>query len=119
MSTPSTDTLKQEIDQGRMRVGNPVQLANGANSVSSVSQISIDANSNLQVTQVPTVVQPTATSQMFTITGTGTTGILVNTLVDGATVTTATIGGYIRVNITNSGTGLTSGNYYLPVYTIV
>lgn len=113
------DGLKFEIDQGRMRVGNEVQLANGLPAGTNVKQMTMDASSDLQVTDHLPIVQPTLTEKALDITGIGATGVLVNTLVGGATVTTATIGGYIRVNITNSGSGFTSGSYYLPVYTIV
>lgn len=118
MSTPSTDALKLEIDAGRMRVGNQVQLANGLPAVTTLSQNYIDSNSNLQIVEPVTANQSSSSLELFDLRGTGATGALTQTFVGGATVTTATIAGYVRVKITNAGSGFTSGSYYMPVYTL-
>lgn len=118
MSTPNGDSLRVEIVENSLVVGNPVKTATKA-SVGAVSQMTADASGNLQATAHLPVVQPTATLPIFQLTGTGTTGILVNTFVVASDVTTATIGGYVRATLTNPGTGLTTGSYYLPVYTIL
>ena len=118
MSSQSPDSVKTEVDQGRMRVGNQVQLANGLPAASAVSQMTTDASGNLQVTSHLPVVAATSAAKIFDLSGTAATGVLTNTLVGGASVTTATIGGYIRVDVTAAGTGFTSGSYYLPVYVI-
>ncbi len=119
MSTPSTDALKLELDAGRMRIGNQVQLANGLPAVTVLSQSYVDANSKMQVSEAAIIAQSVSTVELFDLRGTGTTGTLTNTFVVGSDVTTATIAGYIRIKATNAGSGLTSGSYYLPIYTIV
>lgn len=119
MSTPSTDALKQEIDAGRMRVGNQVQLSTGLPAVTTLSQNYIDSNSQLQTAEAVTVNQSTSTVELFDLRGRGTSATLTQTFVKGSDVTTATIGGYIRVKITDAGSAITSSSYYLPVYTIV
>ena len=118
MSSPSPDAVKAEIDQGRMKAGNQILDSNGVPAASNVSQLTADASSKLQVTAHLPVVQPTSTGKIFDLNGTSATGILTNTLVGGASVTTATIGGYMRVDITAAGSGFTSGSYYIPVYVI-
>ncbi len=118
MSTPSTDALKQEIDAGRMRAGNQVQTAAGAPAVTTLSQMFIDSNSNLQIVEPITANQSVSTLELFDLRGTGATGALSQTFVGAATVTTATIAGYVRIKITNAGSGFTSSSYYMPVYTL-
>ena len=118
MSSPTSDGLKSEIDAGRMRVGNPIQTAAGLPAATNVSQLTTDSSGNLQVTAHLPIVQPTTTDKVIDVTGISATGILVNTLVGGATVTTATIGGYFRVAITATGSGTTSGSYYVPFYVL-
>lgn len=120
MSSPTPDSVKAEIDAGRMKVGNAVLTAAGAvASPTKISQMTTDASGNLQVTDALPVHQNTITAALITARASGTTGVLTQTFVIGSDVTTATIGGYIRVGITNDGTGIATGSYYLPVYTIV
>lgn len=119
MSTPNADGLKQELDQGRMRVGNQVQASTGLPAVTTLSQNYIDANSLLQTAEAITANQSQAAVELMDLRGTGATGALTQTFVGAATVTTATIAGYIRVKVTNAGSGLTSSSYYLPIYTLV
>lgn len=118
MSTPSGDALRQEIVENALVAGNPVKTVSKIN-VGAVSQLTADTSGNLQATAHLPVSQPTSTERILDLTGVGTTGALTQTFVGSATVTTATIAGYVRVNITNSGSGFTTGSYYLPVYTLV
>src|SRR6185312_15485179 len=101
MSTPTPDSLRQEIATNAMREGNPVNNSDGTPNTSQ-QNMSTDANGNMQITPDVPVVQPTITSQVFTITGKSAPGILVNTLVNGSDVTTATKAGFLRVNLTDS-----------------
>lgn len=119
MSTPNPDGLKIEIDQGRMRTGNQVQLQSGLPAVTTLSQMYIDSSSNMQAVEAVTANQSTSTVELFDLRGRGTAATLTQTFVKGSDVTTATIGGYIRVKVTDAGNAITSGSYYLPVYTIV
>ena len=118
MSTPSGDALRDEIRENALVAGNPVKNSSKI-SVGAVSQLTADSSGNLQATSFLPIVQPTSSLEVIDLTGVSATGILVNTLVGAATVTTATIAGYARIDVTASGTGLTSGSYYLPFYTIL
>ena len=62
--------------------------------------------------------QSTITSSLFTLAGKGTSGILTNTLVTGADVTTATKAGFVRVTVSDDNSVLTAGDYYLELFTI-
>jgi hypothetical protein len=44
---------------------------------------------------------------------------MTQTVVTAAGGTTFTIAGYVRVTVTDGGGNLTSGGFYLPLYTIV
>lgn len=121
MSTPSTDALKQEIDAGRMRVGNQVQLASGLPAATS-APIYTDSSGNLAVGDTFPLVSNIAStaSAGFSIRGqaTGTANDLMHlTLVAGANAT-ATIAGYVRTNVTDDAGVITSGAYYMPFYTL-
>lgn len=118
MSSISADAVREEIRENALVSGNPVKSSNKVN-VGAVRQLTSDSSGNLQATASLPIVQPTATSPIFQLTGVGASGTLVDTFVVASDVTTATIGGYIRATLTNTGTGLTTGDYYLPVYTIL
>lgn len=62
--------------------------------------------------------QDDVSEEIMRFTGSATTGVLTQTLVAGASVTTATKAGFIRVNVQDEGNVMTDGNYYIQVYTI-
>lgn len=62
--------------------------------------------------------QDDVSEEMFRFTGQAAADVLTQTLVAGASVTTATKAGFIRVNVQDEGDVMTDGNYYLQVFTI-
>ena len=119
MSTQDNNSLEAVINAGKMKAGNPVLNSSGAVAATQVSQLTTDSSGNLQVTTHLPIVGETTTSKLFEFTGTATADVLTQTLVAGATVTTATKAGFIRVGITDAGGVMTNGSYYLEVFTIV
>lgn len=120
MSTPSTDGLKLEIDQGRMRVGNQVQLATGLPAVAS-QPLMTDASGNLAAA-TPLLMSALTTAVSFLdVTGQSTTSadeMMHNTLVAGASVTTWTKTGFIQINVTDAGGNITAGKHYIQFGTL-
>ena len=136
MSSPSPDAVKTEIDQGRMKVGNEVLKAVGT-VISGLYQLAVDSagklveitssvgslihaqQSSTTGTDTPILVEQQAiTLPALKITGRSAADVLVNTLVAGASVTTATKAGFVRVAIVDSAGVMTDGSYYLEVFTI-
>ncbi len=125
MSTPTSDGLKLEIDQGKMKVGNPIVDANGlpltGTNVSTVPYV--DSSGNLQITPIALPLAAGAVNtanSVLSISGqaTGTANDLMHlTLVGGANAT-AVIAGYYRVTVTDAAGVITSGAYYAPFYTL-
>lgn len=136
MSSPSPDAVKVEIDQGRMKVGNEILKAVGtvigglyqlaADSAGKLVEITSSVGSLIHAQQssttgtaTPLVVEQQAiTLPALKITGRSAADVLVNTLVAGASVTTATKAGFVRVAIVDSAGVMTDGSYYLEVFTI-
>lgn len=122
MSTESSDSLKVELDQGRMRVGNQIQLQSGLPATTSAPLYS-DSSGNLAASVPLTMTAPSTTAAFLDITGTTSLssggGTMTQTLVTAAGATTITSAGFVRVNITDAGGNLTNGGFYLQVYTIV
>lgn len=120
MSTPNSDGLKQEIDAGRMRVGNQVQLASGLPAAVS-APLATDASGNLAA-GTPLVMAALTTAVAFLdFTGQSTGSadeMMHNTIVAGANVTTWTKTGFIQVNITDSGGNVTNGKHYIQFGTL-
>jgi hypothetical protein len=123
MSTPSGDSLRQEIVENALVVGNPVK---DASKIALINANSVYVDANGVMAAVPpmpitvTSAQATTTALM-NLSGASTlsaTGPLTNTLVVGSAVTTATIAGYARVTITDSAGNVTTSQYYVPFYTL-
>lgn len=120
MSSPQVDGLKAEIDQGRMRVGNQVQLASGLPATGS-QPLSTDSSGNLQAT-LPLAMAAQATTQaVFDVQGYATLSadeIMHGTLVAGAGVTTFTKTGFLQINVTDAAGNITSGKHYIQFGTL-
>lgn len=112
------DNLATFVEESNLKVGNRVRGTDKFRAVTGVSQLSVDASSNLQITVPVTAVQPTITGELVNVTGTGAANVMTQTLVGGADATTFTASGWIRVNITDSGGRLTDGYHYIPVGTL-
>lgn len=118
MATQDNNSLEAVINAGKMKAGNPVLNSSGSKAASQISQLTTDATGNLQVTTYLPLVGETTTSKLFEFTGTATADVLTQTLVAGASVTTATKAGFIRVGITDAGGVMTNSSYYLEVFTL-
>lgn len=62
--------------------------------------------------------QDDVSEEAIRFTGQAGAGILTQTLVAGAEVTTATKAAFVRINVQDEGNQITDGNYYLQLYTI-
>jgi len=82
-------------------------------------KLKVDQSSATGAIPVLHLDQADISEELIRFTGTGVTDILSGvTLVDGATVTTATKAAFIRVNIQDDGNEVTDGDYYLEVFTL-
>lgn len=122
MSTQGNDSLEAMIRALGLIVGNQVSAQTTRLPVTASQQMWVDSNSNLAVgTQQPFAMgaaQSTITSDLMLLSGKATTGILTNTLVAGADVTTATKALFVRVNVTDDNSVVTAGDYYIQLFTI-
>lgn len=120
MSSPQVDGLKTEIDQGRMRVGNQVQLANGLPAAVS-GALYTDSSGNLAV-GTPLVMSALTTSvSLLDVTGYATLSadeIMHGPLVAGAGVTTWTKTGFLQITVTDSAGNITNGKHYIQFGTL-
>lgn len=127
MSSSTPDSVKAELEAGKMKEGNSVVDENNALQIGTDlnAPMYVDGNSNLQVGGFPFPVQMfagvTSTSNsVATIEGsaTGSANDLMHlTLVAGANAT-AVIAGYYRVTVTDDAGVITTGAYYAPFYTL-
>lgn len=121
MSTPTPDGLKAEIDQGKMKVGNPVVDATGV-PVATAAPMAVGADGNMAAS-LPTIFATGAANTgiafaSYSGSATGSANELMHlSLVKGSNAT-ATIAGYRRVTITDAAGVITSGDYYEPFYTL-
>lgn len=100
-----------------MKIGNIVVSATTGGPTTANANMVTDANGALQIKVPATVVQPTVTSEVLTVTGTAAAN-MVSTIVNGADATTFTSAGFIRVNVTDTAGRLTGGFYYLQIGTL-
>lgn len=112
------DNLATHVENSNLKVGNRVRSATGLPAVSAVTQLLIDANSNLATSAAVTTSQPTVTGEVINMTGTGAAGILTQTFVKGSDVTTFTTTGYVRVLLTDAGGQITNGYHYVRIGTL-
>lgn len=126
MSTPNPDGLKIEIDQGRMRVGNQIQLSTGLPATASTlmfsdSSSNLSASATLPFTPVLAAGTTSTSSSALSISGSATltaNDIMHQTLVAGAGVTTFTSAGFARVTVTDAAGNITNGDYYIQFGTL-
>lgn len=62
--------------------------------------------------------QSTSTGPLLKLSGTAVADVLTQSLVTGASVTTATKALFARVSVTDSNEAVTAGDYYIQLYTI-
>ena len=121
MATESNDSLNAKINALGIKVGNQVLEADGLATTAS-RQLWVDSESRFKAgLKQPFALgatQSTGTSPLFTLSGKAVADVLTNTLVAGASVTTATKAGFVRVDVTSDDDTLTGGSYYLELFTI-
>jgi hypothetical protein len=121
MSSSTPDSVKAEIEGGKMKVGNTVADATGA-AITIPAPLFVDANGAM-ATSLPTIFATGAANTGVAVmdirgSATGTANDLMHlTLVAGANAT-ATIAGYMRISVTDAAGVITTGAYYAPFYTL-
>lgn len=107
------------VASARVQIGEPITNATASQPVYA------DSGSNFAAGAIPFSLPLTgaaSTTQTFwDITGTSTlsgSNDLGSQFVVGSAVTTATVTGYVKVTLTDSGGNITDGDHYLPVYTL-
>lgn len=80
----------------------------------------VHINQSSTTAAIPTLhlEQDDVSEEVFRFTGGATADVLTQTLVAGASVTTATKAAFIRVNIQDEGNVITDGNYYIEAFTL-
>lgn len=125
MSTPTTDGLKQEIDAGKMKVGNTIVDANGF-VVSAPSSIPfLDSSSKLSTGNIPFAMPLVAgisntANSVAAVEGSTTLAAnveMTTTIVKGLTASFTTAA-FLRVTITDDAGNLANGAYYIPIGTL-
>lgn len=120
MGTESAESLNAKILALGMIVGNQV-LGSDKNATTPSQQMYVDSDSRLQTgSQQPFALgarQSTVGAALFTLSGKAVTDVLTGTIVAGASVTTATKGAFVRVDVTTDD-GTVAGSYYVELFTI-
>lgn len=122
MSTPSGDSVRAEIVENSVVIGNPVKTALKIKALQSRILFS-DVNSELASGTIPFTVPVDVTSLATTttflsLTGTSSlsgTSDMTLTLVAGSAFTTFTKTGAIKVTITDAGGNVVSGDHYIQL----
>lgn len=125
MSSSTPDSVKAELDAGKMKVGNPIVDSGGAvltgTNVSTIPYIDSSGNLGVAPIALPLMAGTISTSNsVLSIQGqaTGTANDLMHlTLVAGANAT-LTIAGFYRITVTDTAGVITTGAYYAPFYTL-
>lgn len=115
--TQDNNSLEAKINTIGLKVGNEV-LGTDSLVTTPSANLTTDTNGKLAVITTLASRQSTVTLPAFSIAGKAVTDVLTNTLVTGASVTTATKAGFVRVNVTSDDDTLTGGSYYIELFTI-
>jgi len=119
MSEMSNEAIQASIRQRGLATGNEVRDANDVPVTTTLKQVYVDANSDLQVSTIPLVEQPTITSALAHFTGTPNGNIMTQTIVAAASATTATAAGWLRVDVVSGNSAIFSTSaYYIPLVTL-
>jgi hypothetical protein len=123
MSSTTADSVRDELSQKAMAIGNYVTV-NTTGATSSTNALPyIDSSGKLDSGEVPFPVRMSAgitDSSYATMIIKGRSSLSAdelyhcNLVVSAATVTTFTTSGYLRVNVTDEGGNITDGYYYVP-----
>ena len=124
MATQDNNSLEAKINAIGLRINSDVlaSLDPTAAVTTASRQLWVDSNSRLASgIKQPFALgatQSTITDALFTISGKASTDVLTQTLVGGASVTTATKALFVRVSVTDDNSVVTAGDYYLQLFTI-
>lgn len=115
--TQDNNSLEALINAKGLKVGNEV-LGTDSLVTTPSANLTTDSSGKLAVVTTVSARQSTATSALFSISGKAVADVLTNTLVTGASVSTATKAGFVRVDVTSDDNTLTGGSYYLELFTL-
>ena len=115
MSTPSGDALREEIRENAIVLGNPAKLSTKM-PITTANILSATATGVLAATVPAPVTASAVTDSLLSLSGTPNGNIMTQTLVAAASATTATGGGWMRVDIVSANEAIMStGAYYVPL----
>lgn len=121
MPTQDGNSLEAKINGLGMMEGNQILSASTFLPVTASKQNWVDSESRLATgAQQPFALgarQSTVGSALFTLSGKAVADVLTGTIVAGATVTTATKGAFVRVDVTTDD-GTVAGAYYVQLFVI-
>lgn len=123
MGTPGIDALDAKINALGLITGNIVYSSDLATKATASKPIYVDSASKLAAAALPfsvPITPATSTTTFLTATGTATADVMTTNVVkDGSSgATTFTKAGYLKVTITDTGSVLTNGDYYIQVGTL-
>ena len=121
MSTQDNNSLLALLQLKSLKIGNEVLDTTDLPTTAS-TQLWVDSDKKLASgTKQPFALgasQSTITSELITVAGKATADVMTTTVVAGASFTTLTKAGAIRVYVSDDNSVLTAGYYYIPFYTI-
>ena len=125
MSSSTPDSLKTEIEQGRLATGNYIVTATGAVTTAS-SNLYVDSSGKLESGSLPFVLPLYAGSASTSYAALAVSGyatlsadeVMHNTLVAGAGVTTWTKTGFLQIDVYDAAGNITNGKHYIQFGTL-
>lgn len=119
--TEGNEGLKARIEAVGLKIGNEVLESSTGITTTPSRQNWIDSSGRFAAgAQQPFALgatQSTVGGALLTLSGKSVTDVLTSTIVSGASVTTATKGAFLRVDVTTDD-GTVAGSYYLELFTI-
>lgn len=90
----------------------------GINVATPLAKLHIDQSSTTAAKPVLTLDQADVSEEFIRFIGTSANGVLTQSIVDDADITTRTVVGWVKVYVQDDGDQLTDQVYYMPVYTL-
>ena len=112
LSDDATDILYIDAgaDSGAGRIG--------VGTSTPTSTFHVDQASTTAAVAVVTLDQADVSEEFVEFIGTAASGVLTQSFVNDADVTTSTVAGWVKILVTDDGDQITDGNYYIPFYTL-
>lgn len=121
MGTEDNNSLKARIEALGLKIGNEVLESDTGLATTASRQLWVDDSKKLAAgLKQPFALgarQSTVGNALFSLAGKSVTDILTGTIVSGASVTTATKGAFVRVDVTTDD-GTVAGSYYIELFSI-